>query len=97
MILFILNKILCHNFSRFICKNTIEENIKTLQDEKLSIADNVLSGTVSDKLTIKDLKLLFSMDDSPRRKRARTRPVIEDDDVPETENNTLNNLLTPQS
>lgn len=51
-------------FSRFICKDTIEERIKHLQERKMEIAQNVLSGdknsTVS-KLTLDDLKSLFAL------------------------------------
>lgn len=47
-------------FLRFICVDTIEEKIKNLQDEKLKIAKIVLTGRVSNTLTIEDLKLLFS-------------------------------------
>lgn len=51
-------------FSRFICKDTIEERIKHLQEKKMEIAQNVLSGdknsTVS-KLTLDDLKSLFAL------------------------------------
>ncbi|XP_078048682.1 transcription termination factor 2-like [Augochlora pura] len=47
---------------KFICKDTIEERIKHLQEMKLEIAANVLTGdknsTVS-KLTLNDLKSLF--------------------------------------
>lgn len=45
---------------RFICTDTIEERIKALQERKLGIAQNVLSGknTVV-KLTLDDLKSLF--------------------------------------
>ncbi|KOC64565.1 Transcription termination factor 2 [Habropoda laboriosa] len=49
---------------KFICKDTIEERIKQLQERKLNIAQNVLSGdknsTVS-KLTLNDLKSLFAL------------------------------------
>ncbi|XP_033322889.2 transcription termination factor 2 [Megalopta genalis] len=49
---------------KFICKDTIEERIKHLQEKKLEIAANVLSGdknsTVS-KLTLNDLKSLFDL------------------------------------
>ncbi|KAG5345372.1 TTF2 factor, partial [Acromyrmex heyeri] len=47
---------------KFICVNTIEERIKALQERKLQIAQNVLSGTTSrvvGKLTLNDLKSLF--------------------------------------
>lgn len=50
---------------KFICKDTIEERIKHLQERKMEIAQNVLSGdknsTVS-KLTLDDLKSLFARD-----------------------------------
>lgn len=49
---------------KFICKDTIEERIKHLQERKMEIAQNVLSGdknsTVS-KLTLDDLKSLFAL------------------------------------
>ncbi|KAL0133557.1 hypothetical protein PUN28_000943 [Cardiocondyla obscurior] len=47
---------------KFICVNTIEERIKALQERKLEIAKNVLSGDKSNtamKLTLNDLKSLF--------------------------------------
>ncbi|KYN21248.1 Transcription termination factor 2 [Trachymyrmex cornetzi] len=47
---------------KFICVNTIEERIKALQERKLQIAKNVLSGSTSrvdGKLTLNDLKSLF--------------------------------------
>ncbi|KYQ50706.1 Transcription termination factor 2 [Trachymyrmex zeteki] len=47
---------------KFICVNTIEERIKALQERKLQIAKNVLSGDTSNavgKLTLNDLKSLF--------------------------------------
>ncbi|XP_071573079.1 transcription termination factor 2 [Temnothorax nylanderi] len=47
---------------KFICVNTIEERIKALQERKLEIARNVLSGDGSNaatKLTLNDLKSLF--------------------------------------
>ena len=41
--------------------DTIEGRIKNLQDKKLDIANHVLTGSASvSKLTIDDLKLLFS-------------------------------------
>ncbi|XP_008210074.1 transcription termination factor 2-like isoform X1 [Nasonia vitripennis] len=45
---------------KFVCRDTIEEKVKKLQDMKLAIANNVLSGSISNRLTIEDLKLLFS-------------------------------------
>ncbi|XP_014476224.1 PREDICTED: transcription termination factor 2-like, partial [Dinoponera quadriceps] len=49
---------------KFICSNTIEERIKALQERKLVIAQNVLSGDRSKevmKLTFNDLKSLFAL------------------------------------
>ncbi|KAJ8675651.1 hypothetical protein QAD02_011437 [Eretmocerus hayati] len=47
---------------KFICRDTIEFRVKYLQDKKLDIANHVLTGTrsMSSKLTIEDLKTLFS-------------------------------------
>ncbi|XP_029158221.1 transcription termination factor 2 isoform X2 [Nylanderia fulva] len=46
---------------KFICTDTIEERIKALQERKLEIAHNVLSGdnNAGMKLTLNDLKSLF--------------------------------------
>ncbi|KMQ96635.1 transcription termination factor 2 [Lasius niger] len=47
---------------KFICTDTIEERIKVLQERKLEIARNVLSGDKNNagmKLTLNDLKSLF--------------------------------------
>lgn len=43
--------------------DTIEEKIKLLQDKKLSIAEEMLSGvkTVANNLTVADMASLFSM------------------------------------
>ncbi|KAI4481393.1 hypothetical protein M0804_009513 [Polistes exclamans] len=49
---------------KFICKDTIEERIKLLQDKKLAISQNVLSGEnnkINSKLTLNDLKSLFGL------------------------------------
>ncbi|XP_076670956.1 transcription termination factor lodestar [Andrena cerasifolii] len=49
---------------KFICKDTIEERIQNLQEKKLGIAQNVLSGEKSfaaAKLTLNDLKSLFAL------------------------------------
>ncbi|XP_053997670.1 transcription termination factor 2-like isoform X1 [Hylaeus anthracinus] len=49
---------------KFICKDTIEERIKQLQEKKMEIAQNVLSGgktSVASKLTLNDLKSLFGL------------------------------------
>ena len=49
---------------KFICKNTIEERIKQLQERKIEIAQNVLTGhknTGASKLTFNDLKSLFAL------------------------------------
>lgn len=49
---------------KFMCKDTVEERIKALQDHKMSIADGVLTGARSaegSKLTMEDLRGLFGM------------------------------------
>ncbi|XP_076648059.1 pre-mRNA processing factor 6 [Halictus rubicundus] len=49
---------------KFICKDTIEERIKHLQEKKMDIAANVLSGdknSAVSKLTLNDLKSLFAL------------------------------------
>ncbi|XP_003699306.2 transcription termination factor lodestar [Megachile rotundata] len=49
---------------KFICKDTIEERIKHLQERKLDIAQNVLTGDKNSgvsKLTLNDLKSLFAL------------------------------------
>lgn len=49
---------------KVLCEDTIEERIKLLQEKKLSIAQDVLSGvkrTTNSKLTIDDMKSLFGM------------------------------------
>ncbi|XP_012234246.2 transcription termination factor 2-like isoform X1 [Linepithema humile] len=47
---------------KFICTDTIEERIKALQEGKLGIAQNILSGdnSTTTKLTLNDLKSLFA-------------------------------------
>ncbi|XP_073950159.1 LOW QUALITY PROTEIN: transcription termination factor 2-like [Choristoneura fumiferana] len=49
---------------RFMCVDTVEQSIRKLQDAKLELAENVLTGarhTSASKLSIEDLKLLFNM------------------------------------
>ncbi|GFN88635.1 transcription termination factor 2 [Plakobranchus ocellatus] len=48
---------------RFLCKDTIEEKILSLQSSKLSLAKSVLSGsgTKSEKLSLNDLRLIFGV------------------------------------
>lgn len=46
---------------KIICMDTVEQRIKGLQDHKLGLADGLLTGKVSTKLSIDDLKSLFSM------------------------------------
>lgn len=49
---------------RFMCVDTVEQSIRKLQEAKLELADNVLTGaknTNASKLTIEDLKMLFNM------------------------------------
>ncbi|KAL4702076.1 hypothetical protein ACJJTC_016048, partial [Scirpophaga incertulas] len=48
----------------FICADTVEQRIDKLQQDKLGIADSVLTGakhTNRSKLSIEDLQLLFNM------------------------------------
>jgi transcription termination factor 2 len=46
-----------------MCVDTIEQRIKALQDKKLEIATNVLTGARNNasKLTIADLQSLFDL------------------------------------
>ncbi|XP_063628146.1 transcription termination factor 2 [Cydia splendana] len=49
---------------RFMCLDTVEQSIRKLQDAKLEMAANVLTGarhTSASKLSIEDLKVLFNM------------------------------------
>ncbi|XP_073989418.1 transcription termination factor lodestar isoform X2 [Rhodnius prolixus] len=48
---------------KFVCNNTIEENILQLQTSKLELAKDVLAGSVKNagKLTMQDLKTLFNV------------------------------------
>ncbi|XP_055907334.1 transcription termination factor 2 [Eupeodes corollae] len=49
---------------KFMCKDTVEERIKALQDHKLELANGVLTGAKvsgGSKLTIDDLKGLFGL------------------------------------
>lgn len=48
---------------KLITMNTIEERIKILQEHKLQLADSMLTGArvQNSKLTLQDLRLLFSM------------------------------------
>lgn len=49
---------------KFMCKDTVEERIKALQDHKLEIANGVLTGAkavAGSKLSIDDLKGLFGL------------------------------------
>lgn len=50
------------NVYKFMTLETIEERIKKLQENKLSIADSMLTGSKiqSSKLTLADLKMLFT-------------------------------------
>lgn len=49
---------------KFLCENTIEERIQTIQDGKNSLANKVYgqsgTGPTSTKLTAQDFKLLFT-------------------------------------
>ncbi|XP_076167205.1 transcription termination factor lodestar [Ptiloglossa arizonensis] len=49
---------------KYICKDTIEERIKHLQEKKMELAQNILSGdknSVTTKLSLNDLKSLFAL------------------------------------
>lgn len=49
---------------KFMCKDTVEEHIKNLQDKKLALANGVLTGaraSEGSKLTMDDLKGLFGV------------------------------------
>ncbi|XP_063831636.1 uncharacterized protein LOC135080842 [Ostrinia nubilalis] len=48
---------------RFMCVDTVEQSIRKLQEAKLELAENVLTGAkhTNSKLSIDDLKLLFNM------------------------------------
>jgi hypothetical protein len=51
-------------FYRFISEETIEQQIKSLQTNKLALASSVLTGTKqhgANKLSLDDLKTLFSI------------------------------------
>lgn len=50
-----------------MCVDTVEQSIRKLQQAKLELAENVLTGarnTNASKLTIEDLKMLFNMGQS---------------------------------
>lgn len=49
-------------FSRFICKDTIEEKVQLIQEKKLKIAKGVLTGAkkASQGLNINDMATLLS-------------------------------------
>ncbi|XP_022074147.1 transcription termination factor 2 [Acanthochromis polyacanthus] len=48
---------------RFVCEDTVEEKISTLQTKKKELAHNVLSGTGStlSKLSLADLRIIFGV------------------------------------
>ncbi|EDV94807.1 transcription termination factor 2 [Drosophila grimshawi] len=46
---------------KIVCLETVEQRIKALQDRKMALAEGVLTGKVSSKLSIDDLKGLFGM------------------------------------
>lgn len=46
---------------KLVCVDTVEQRIKALQDRKLELADGVLTGKISSKLSMDDLKGLFGM------------------------------------
>ncbi|KAK0419817.1 hypothetical protein QR680_014339 [Steinernema hermaphroditum] len=58
---------------KFICKDTIEQRVLELQKKKLELADGVLEGAGSKKLTklnINDLKFLFDLNKPVEREAA---------------------------
>ncbi|KAK9869992.1 hypothetical protein WA026_006091 [Henosepilachna vigintioctopunctata] len=49
---------------KFITKDTIEERIKQLQENKLAISESLMTGSrqiINSKLSLQDLKMLFNM------------------------------------
>eukprot|EP00111_Clytia_hemisphaerica_P023657 TCONS_00069728-protein len=46
---------------KFLCEDTVEERIVQLQEKKKALADTVLYGGKSQKLTLDDLKLIFGI------------------------------------
>lgn len=52
------------NIYKFVCANTIETKIVTIQAKKLAIAQNLIEGgasVASSKITLDDLKTVFQM------------------------------------
>lgn len=51
------------NVYKFMTTETIEERIKKLQENKLALAESMLTGSKiqNSKLTLADLKMLFNM------------------------------------
>lgn len=52
-------------FSRFVVESSIEERIMKLQQKKIALAEEVLSGakrTGANKLSLEDLKMLFKVE-----------------------------------
>ncbi len=50
---------------RFLCEDTVETRILQLQEQKLNLANSVLTGAkrgTHNKLTLDDLKMLFQLD-----------------------------------
>ena len=53
---------------KFLCEDTVERRILDLQQKKLDLANDVLTGAKrvdSNKLTLEDLKSLFSINSKP--------------------------------
>ncbi|XP_043477249.1 transcription termination factor 2 [Leptopilina heterotoma] len=48
---------------KFLCKDTIEQRVKELQDKKLNLAEDIFTGhrRTSNKLSLDDLKNIFEM------------------------------------
>lgn len=57
------------NVYKFICDNTIETSIQTIQNNKLAIANNLFGGcrnVEGTKITLDDLKEIFNI--NPKKK-----------------------------
>lgn len=55
------------NVYKFICANTIESSIQSIQTHKIEIANNLFGGSKKvegTKITLEDLKLIFNINPS---------------------------------
>lgn len=48
---------------RLLCVNTVEKRIQGIQEDKLTLSDNVLTGSkqTGSKLSIQDMRKLFDL------------------------------------